>query len=183
MPAAERAAKSALPKSLIAVVPASQGVADSLSTISKQIDALVGDLKNVRGGGGAIQIARAFVVLHRLQERMKTVQKMMQAIFDIHKKQYVPEALEAEGVTSLPLSEGFRVGVSSKLLASIPADNRAEAYKWLRKNQLGPLIIETVAAASLSAAAKAMMEEENKELPQPLFTVHNEFTTSVTGGK
>ena len=131
---------------------------------------------------GAIQLARAFVVLHRLQKRMlsdKEAFKDFKAFFAVCNNKICPATFEVSGVDNVPLSEGFRVGISHRTVASIVKDMKDEAYAWLNKNDKGDVIQSTVNASTLSALAKEM-GEKNEELPEKLFRVERLPYTSVT---
>lgn len=130
--------------------------------------------------GGAIALARSFVVLRALKRNLEETEKKFTALFEQFKNIEVPQMFEQEGVTSLPLAEGFRVGVSSAWRASIKEGMKPEAYKWLQENKLGDIIVETINASTLSATAKTLAEEENRQLPDEFFNVLMQPNTSVT---
>lgn len=91
----------------------------------------------------------------------------------------IPRAFEDEKIKSFTTMNGYRVTVSTSLYASIKADQKLDAYQWLRKNQLGALIIETVNTSTLSATARIMLSE-GKELPEDMFSSYTQNTTSLT---
>jgi hypothetical protein len=137
--------------------------------------------------GGPASLARAFVALHRLEKRIDEVlnplfstKEEAMGLLPRYKTREIPALFEAEGIRNVPLTEGFRVGISSRFLASIKPDQREAAYEWLRNNSLGELITPVVNAGTLSAAGKRMLEDDNKELPTELFNVAMVPTTSVT---
>lgn len=136
---------------------------------------------------GAVPLARAYLALYLLEKQVEDTLKPIGQTYDQTKTQWIPESFESEHITSVPLTDGYRIGVSSRLWASIKSDDkggdRKAAFAWLRKNGLQDLIAETVNASSLSAAAKAMMEGENKELPSDLFNTTMVPNTSVNRTK
>jgi hypothetical protein len=168
-----------LPATIINAAPATAAIVAAVRDAAAGIPKLAKDMERAKKGG-AIPLARAFVALHRLKSRIDDELKPLDELFKRYKEVEVPQTFEAEGVTNVPLAEGFRVGLSSRLLASIPAEHRTQAYDWLRAHDLGDLISETVNAGTLSAAARALMEERNMELPPDLFTVAMVPNTSVT---
>lgn len=168
-----------LPASLVAALPIAKEVIINLSINLDLVKLLERDMEDAHKQG-AIGLARAFVVLHRLKGIRDGIDKAFSALFENYKNVVLPEALEAEGVTSLPLAEGYRVGVSATTRASIKPDKKEEAYDWLRANGLGDIITPVVNASTLSGAARHMMEEDNQELPADLFSVALMTTTSVT---
>lgn len=112
--------------------------------------------------------------LDALRKRFNSVQgKLDESI--------IPDAFDGK-VTTITSGEGDRGTVSTKVYASIPADNREAAYDWLRNNNYAEMITETVNASSLSSLAKEIMEE-NRELPDDIFRVHEKSKLSLTRSK
>lgn len=131
---------------------------------------------------GPVQLARAFVVLHRLNERLLSEDKAlkpMKALYGDYKNVKVPEAFEQAGVPNVPLDEGFRVGIAIRTVASIVPGKKEQAYAWLINDGAIDLIQETVNASTLSAYAK-QKGEKNEELPADIFNVVLMSNTSVT---
>lgn len=177
---------STLPASLLKSLPSAVEVLGHAVAIAKLLPRMEGELQ-ASHAHGAVQLARSFVVLHRLKERLDETLKPFSndnmeepGLFEKYKRFLLPEAFEQEGVKSIPLAEGFRVGTSTTFRASIKKGEKDAAYAWLRENKLGDIITSTVNASTLSSVAKKMVEEENKELPEQLFNVGMLPTTSVT---
>lgn len=180
--------KLILPRSLTSLLPSSERVLEERCRgLEADVAALAAEMADMKKKGDAIQLARAFVVLHRIKAAIEAVNGKeggtFPALFNPYKKEHVPELFEAAGVTSLPLDEGYRVGVSHKTVASIKKGQKEDAYKWLRANNMGDLIVETVNSSTLSATFKTMIEEHNVEPPEETFTVERLPNTSVTKGK
>lgn len=181
-PAAEAgtgAPSASLPRSLLTHVPSATAAAKALRDFEKALVSMTHELHKV-DDAPAVEAARAFVVLHRLDGMVDDARKAFGAVFDKYKTEVIPDIFDKDGVPHVPLDEGFRVGVSGKLYAAIKADRKEVAYAWLRKNELGDLITETVNASTLSAVARDMRENQNKDLPEDLFNVADKYTTSVT---
>lgn len=122
---------------------------------------------------GPVQLARAFVVLHRLNERLLSEDKAlkpMKALYGDYKNLKVPEAFEAAGVPNVSLDEGFRVGVSVRTVASVMPGMKEKAFTYLESIGKRDLIQETLNASTLSAYAK-QIGEENRDLPSDIFNV------------
>lgn len=171
--------KKKLPASIVNAAPTTVKILQTVSAAAKMVTQLEKEMARAKKGG-SISLARAFVALHRLNARVGEELEPLVNLFKKFKELEVPATFEADKITHVPLEEGFRVGLSSRLFASIPAGKREQAYQWLRDNGLGDLITATVNAGTLSAAAKEMMEEKNEELPKELFTVALVPNTSVT---
>jgi hypothetical protein len=168
-----------LPASIINSAPTALKILQAIGAATKLMPQLEKEMAAAKKGG-SIPLARAFVALHRLNMRVGEEIEPLVQLFKKYKELEVPGTFEADKITHVPLEEGFRVGLSSRLFASIPQGKRDQAYQWLRENGLGDLITATVNAGTLSAAAKELMEEKNTELPKELFTVAYVPNTSVT---
>lgn len=177
---------STLPASLVKALPTAALMLKHAAEIAKLVPKMKGELEAAHAHG-AVQLARAYVVFHRLMERLdETLEPLSHddpekpGLFELYKRKLLPEVFEVEGVKSIPLAEGYRVGTASTFRASIRKGMKDTAYNWLRGNQLGDIITTTVNASTLSSAAKKLMEDQNKELPNDLFNVAMVPTTSVT---
>lgn len=94
----------------------------------------------------------------------------------------LPERLDGDEIKTFTADSGDRMSRTSRIFASIITGKTEDAFTWLRANEYGPLIKETVNASSLSAAAKEMIEN-GKELPDDLFNSHYKDGVSITRKK
>lgn len=129
--------------------------------------------------GTAAQTALEYIVLKDMADKLEEAIKPFKATVSLFKEKRVPDAFEAEGVTTLNLANGYRITTTSQARASIRAEAKEMAYQWLRDHEMEALISETVNASTLSATARQLMEE-GRELPDELFSVHIQNGTSVT---
>lgn len=179
---------TSLPRSLIAALPTSTVVMHHVNQIKALIPALEKELEIARLSG-AVTLARAYVVLHKMAEAMQDRLQISDSgkafgpVIQKYKTVELPAVFEQEGVPHVSLDEGYRVGVSMVFRASIVSDQKLAAYQWLRDNNLADIITTTVNASTLSAAAKAEIEERNVEFPSDLFKIATLPTVSVTGTK
>ncbi len=78
----------------------------------------------------------------------------------------IPEALAECGLSEFKLANGMKVTVNPFYSASIPKDREAEALDWLRANEHGDLIKNTISVAfgrgedESAAKLKAALENE-----------------------
>lgn len=165
---------------MAARTPATLGVGKLAHRINAGIDALADEFKMLARIGSAADMARAFVAVRKLKDLLKENESKFGALYSLLAEVLLPEAIEKSGQTHVPLAEGWRVGVSQTLRASIPPGTKQEAWQWLRDNGLSELITETVNAQTLSAAAKARLEDQGLDLPADLFNVQLVPNTSVT---
>lgn len=174
--------KATLPRTIVEALPSSANMAKSVDQLGDGLAKLIKEL-DAACIKGAVPAAQAYVALHRLHDKIDAFCKMFDAFYSIAKGQRLPEVIEASGQDFIPLKEGFRVGVSHVYRASIREGKKDDAFVWLANHHLGDLITSTVNASTLSAAAKHMIEDENKDLPPDLFNVAQMPITSVTATK
>jgi hypothetical protein len=168
-----------LPDSLVAALPTARHIVNYVYAIDELVPALEQELTEAKNKG-AVDLARSFVTLHRLMAVVSQKLDRLDKLFALYKTKECPAVLEAAGVTHIPLTEGYRVGISYLTRASILAGQKEEAYKWLIDNGHGDIIIETVNSSTLSALASHLQEEENLTLPESLFNTALMTNTSVT---
>lgn len=173
---------SVLPKTIINALPTGAAIAKHITAIEALLPQLEKELA-AAVKAGPVQIARAFVVLHRLNDRMLSEEKAFKPyknFYGITKAVTVPACFEQAGVPNVSLSEGFRVGVTDpQIRASVKPGCKAAAFTWLEEHGVGDLIQPTLNASTLSAFAK-QLGEKNEELPDDVFNVARIPTTSVT---
>jgi hypothetical protein len=162
VPTPKPEAKQALPKSLVMALPVSVEIMQHLRAIEKLLPTLERQAK-ASEKGGAIAMARAFVVMHRMRDAIrsgegkdKSVFKPFMELYERYNKAVLPKMLEDEGVTNIPLAEGFRVQMSSPFYASVKKGMQNAAYEWLAANGLEDLIKSTVNSSSLASALKEL---------------------------
>lgn len=178
---AKKPERQPLPKSIVSALPAAYEIFKLMVQIEKLAKTELPQQLAAARREGAVQTARSFVVLDRLKKNFDDLEKIVGAVYTAEKDDRVPLSIEGEGMKTVPLSEeGFRVTNSVKLRASIIADAKDDAYKWLRANNMGSLITESVNASSLSSDLGYLINEENKDPPSGLFNIFFAMTASVT---
>ncbi len=153
----------------------------TLSETESQLKSLVNLIK-AELDTGAIDLARNFIALRSVVDRLDEIVDPVSKLYEHMKIQSLPEVFDRHGVPSVSLDEGFRVTVSHTVRASIRKDQKDEAYKWLKDNGLGDIVTETVNSSTLSAVARTMAED-NKELDERLFNVAVIPNTSIISTK
>lgn len=117
----------------------------------------------------AEDMVKVYRDLRLLKEHAEEIVKTVTKSVDQLRRETLPTLFKERGISSITV-EGYRYTISENVYASIPPEGKVDAYAWLRSNDLAALIIETVNASTLSAQARALMEE-GKELPPELFKV------------
>ena len=159
-----------------------QYVADGCVKAADRFEQEIHDIFKNQEELTAANLAHIYVFVRKAAEAWYEAGLHLVSTVENLKEVRVPEAFEKEGISSFTLDIGHRVTTSKRLLASIKVGMKEGAYKWLRENQLGDLITETVNASTLSATGTHMLKE-GKELPEDYFNAHFKDNTSMTGGK
>lgn len=120
-------------------------------------------------------------LLRDVKETAADIESQLGKVLEKMRQETIPNSFKESGVTTLTV-DGYRYTISQTLRASIRADKKLDAYKWLRENDLGDLITETVNASTLSAQARKMAED-GTELEPDLFNVSIVPNTSITQAK
>lgn len=133
------------------------------------------------------QKAAAYVRVQNFQKRIAAdsapLKKHINRLRDQVGGQWLVQAMDDSGLTTISTKAGYRVTQSQRLFASIKADSKTEAQQWLHINGLGELITTTVNAHTLSSAFKSMIEDENKEPPEDYFNYAYKPILQVTKAK
>jgi hypothetical protein len=145
--------------------------------ITKLVDAF--DLAVQQSADNPSTMAAAYVQIRQAEDTLGSAMKKLANLSDALQYTKLPEAFQAAGVTSLTVT-GYRVTAMPLVRASIASGQKEDAFQWLRDNDYGTLIIETVNAGSLASLAKSLVQDEGKELPDSMFKVHHGTTMSVT---
>lgn len=131
-------------------------------------------------------IAKFYSHLRRLHDEMDAERKKLSKLIEHISMTALPEAFEQEGITSFTTDEGDRVTVAQVTRASVPAETKDEAYRWLKDNGFPDIVKETVHAGTLGSVAKSILAGEVEgvfDLPERLFKVQVLPQTSVTRTK
>lgn len=132
-------------------------------------------------GDRAADVIALYRRVYNAEEGVKEYTKALTALKDKIKFGLLPEAYEREGISTLTTAERDRVTITELVRGSIRADQREDAYKWLRDNGYADLISETVNASTLSSFIKERLEE-GVSLPEELFVTSTTSQASLTRG-
>ena len=92
----------------------------------------------------------------------------------------IPERMEAADMKTVTIEHDlkFRATISHRMSCSML--DKEQAFQWLRDNDLGAIISETVNAGTMGATAKAFMADTGRELPEDIFKISVTPNTSIT---
>lgn len=106
-------------------------------------------------------------MLRNWLDKVGSIEKALSHLHEMAQKQYVPEALENEGIEKLTLAGVGTVYLQDDCYVSINSERKEEAYQWLDDEGNGDLIKPSINASSLSALIKKKLKNGD-EVPADL---------------
>ena len=106
--------------------------------------------ENLDGANDANKLSDQVVKLQELEAELLVKEQELKEIkrkVELVSAEVIPTMMQEMNISTLKLSDGTSVEVKPVYGASIPADKKEEAYKWLRENGLGDLIKNEVTVA------------------------------------
>jgi len=153
----------------------------TLRTICNDLTTLTGRVREETQAAVAsqdhIQVIRHYDQLRQLTALIKESREALSQIEETLSREQVPELMRAHGVRTITVEGVGRVSLGTRWSASMP--DKQAGFEWLRANEHGGVIQETVNAQTLGALAKEL-NEEGQELPAPTFTTNIMTYTSIT---
>jgi hypothetical protein len=154
---------------------------DALRETCSSLIALTGEIREqtseVVESRDHIAVIRHYDSLRQLTALIKESREALEQIEMKLSREQVPEALRSQNIRSITVEGVGRVTLGTRWSASMP--DKAAGFEWLRANEHGGVIQETVNAQTLGALAKEL-NEEGTELPAPTFTTNIMTYTSIT---
>ena len=95
-------------------------------------------------------LSEQVVKLRDLEDKIKIAEenlKQLKKQEDLLSGEIIPTMMTEMNISTLKLADGTSVEVKPVYGASIPADKKEDAYKWLRENGLGDLIKNEITVA------------------------------------
>ena len=106
--------------------------------------------EDLDGANDANKLSDQVVKLQGLEAELLVKEqeyKEMKRKVELVSSEVIPTMMQEMNISTLKLADGTSVEVKPVYGASIPADKKEEAYKWLRENGLGDLIKNEVTVA------------------------------------
>lgn len=129
--------------------------------------------------GDHIAVIRHYDAIRQATEKIKEARKALDEIEEQLSREHVPTVMRAHSVKTITVEGIGRVTLINRYSASIV--DKPKGYAWLRDNNHGSLIQETVNSSTLSSFAKHYLEEEGRELSaDDGFKVSTMTFTSIT---
>lgn len=158
-----------------------QATADAFTKICLQLQGITGAIREQTADAVAtddhIEVIRHYDQLRQLNALIKESREALNQIEEKLSREQVPEVLRAHRIKTITVEGVGRVSLGTRWSASMP--DKQAGFEWLRANDHGGVIQETVNAQTLGALAKEL-NEEGTELPAPTFTTNIMTYTSIT---
>ena len=125
------------------------------------------------------QLASAY---KRIQTQLKAAddkKKALQKKFDYLRNHALPTAMESTGATSTKLKGIGRVGLYPEMYASVVKGQKESAHDWLRENDAGDLIQDSVNSSTLKAYIKEQVPK-GAIFPNDIFAITPFIQARVT---
>jgi len=154
---------------------------DAFIIICTQLQGITGAIRGqtneVVASNDHIEIIRHYDQLRQVTALIKESREALEQIEMKLSREQVPEALRSQNIRSITVEGVGRVTLGTRWSASMP--DKEAGFEWLRANEHGGVIQETVNAQTLGALAKEL-SAEGTELPAPTFTTNIMTYTSIT---
>lgn len=110
-----------------------------------------------------------------LDEQRKKIGEMLEGL----SRNSIPDMMAEEDVRTVTLDDvGYRFTVSQRVSCSMV--DKDGAIDWLKANDQGAIVIETVNSGTLASFAKSYVEDKGADLPVEFFKMSTMAFTSVT---
>lgn len=138
------------------------------------------ETNQVVGTNDPVQVITHYDKLRHVNELIKESREALSELGDAMSRDMVPSVMRAHNVKTITVEGVGRVSLSQRWSASMT--DKPAGMKWLRENEHGGVIQETVNAQTLGALAKEL-NNAGIELPAPTFTTNVMTYTSITKAK
>lgn len=124
-----------------------------------------------------VQVIKHYDKVRQITALIKESREALAGIEERLSREQVPSIMRAHNIKSTTIEGVGRVSLGTRWSASMP--DKGAGFEWLRANNHGGVIQETVNAQTLGALAKEL-NNEGVELPAPTFVTNIMTYTSIT---
>lgn len=117
------------------------------------------------------EILKLFKALHEGSTLVDAIKKVVDSVYDYYATEVIPAAFERNEVDSVHMF-GRNFILSGQFFASIKAENKEAAFKWLKDNGLSNLIMPNVNSRQLTSALSSKLEDEGITAPSDIISQH-----------
>ena len=152
-------------------------LSDVCATLSKLTGTVREETDESVSTGDHIAVIKHYDCLRQATALIKESREALEQIEMKLSREQVPEVMRAHNIKNITIEGVGRVTLGTRWSASMP--DKQAGFEWLRANEHGGVIQETVNAQTLGALAKEL-NNEGTELPAPTFTTNIMTYTSIT---
>jgi hypothetical protein len=138
------------------------------------------ETNEVVGSDDHIALIKHYDQLRTVNALIKESREALGQIEEKLSREHVPTMMRAHQIKTITVEGVGRVSLGTRWSASMP--DKEAGFEWLRANEHGGVIQETVNAQTLGALAKEL-NAEGYDLPQPTFVTNVMTYTSITKAK
>lgn len=154
----------------------------SIADIAKKIDEATKAVEGLEVGvlaQGLDDTVSLFADIRNRQEQVNRLSAKLAKLANELSFEVIPEIFQRTNTESPYNHVRGKFTLATRTNASVLDGQKDAAYAWLRKNDLGDIIIETIPWQTLGATAADLIKE-GKELPDDLFEVSARVYTRFT---
>ena len=152
-------------------------LSDVCSSLSKLSGVVRSETNEVVESTDHIEIIKHYDLLRQATAMIKESREVLAQLEEKLSREQIPDALRSRAIRNITVEGVGRVTLGTRWSASMP--DKEAGFEWLRENDHGGIIIETVNAQTLGALAREL-NEGGIELPQPTFVTSIMTYTSIT---
>jgi len=157
---------------------------DAFTKVCTQLQGITGAIRDQTNDAVAsddhIALIKHYDQLRQVNALIKESREALSQIEEKLSREHVPTMMRAHQVKTITVEGVGRVSLGTRWSASMP--DKGAGFEWLRANDHGGVIQETVNAQTLGALAREL-NNEGRDLPQPTFTTNIMTYTSITKAK
>lgn len=151
-----------------------EGVCKDLQRLTERVR---NETNEVVSSTDHVEIIKHYDATRKVTALIKESREALAGIEERLSREQVPHALRSNHIKTITVEGVGRVSLGTRWSASMP--DKLAGFEWLRANNHGGVIQETVNAQTLGALAKEL-NEDGVELPQPTFVTNLMTYTSIT---
>ena len=158
-----------------------QDTLTSFSTICHNLQVIAGEIREQQNAVIAtkdhVQVIKHYDALRKLNALIKESREALSHMEEHLSREDIPDVMRANNIRSTTIEGVGRVSLGTRWSASML--DKDAGMTWLRENEHGGVIQETVNAQTLGALAKEL-NQEGFDLPQSFFKTSVMTYTSIT---
>lgn len=153
------------------------GLSDICNALSKITTQIRSETDEAVGSDDHIRVIKHYDQLRLANELIKESREALSQIEEKLSREQIPGVMRSHNIKNITIEGVGRVALGTRWSASMP--DKEAGFKWLRANEHGGVIQETVNAQTLGALAREL-NDDGIELPKPTFVTNVMTYTAIT---